>query len=187
MRGVRCRRSGERGAVAVEAALVTPIFLLLIVGIIEFGMVFKDSLAVSSSVRAGARIASAEPRVATFATDAVQQVAREGSAMDMSSVKKMWVYKAAADGTPVGGSGTFDSCSACVKFTWNGTQFVQQSATWSATQQNACQGDPARESVGIYLELDHAAITGLLFKHLTLAEHTVMNLEPIPTTTGCKP
>ena len=45
---------------------------------IEFGLAFKDQLAMTSAVRAGARIASAEPRSATFATDAASQVATRG-------------------------------------------------------------------------------------------------------------
>ena len=39
-----------------------PALLLLIVGLLEFGLAFKDQLAITSAVRAGARIASAEPR-----------------------------------------------------------------------------------------------------------------------------
>ena len=81
------RRRSQQGAVAVEAAIITPLFILLVFGIIEFGMVFKDFLAVTSSVRAGARMASAEPRNLNFAQDAADQVAREGGALNMSKIK----------------------------------------------------------------------------------------------------
>ena len=106
----------DRGVAAVEAAIVTPIFLLVVIGVIEFGLAFKDQLAVTSAVRAGARIASAEPRTTTFATDAAAQVAREGSALDMSNVQALWVYQADASGHPVGAGGTFNSCATnCVR------------------------------------------------------------------------
>lgn len=180
------RNRRQRGVVAVEAALVTPIIIVLLLGIIEYGLVFKDMLAVSSSVRAGARMASAEPRIGTFATDAVSQVAREGSALDMDDVRELWVYKAADDGTPVGGSFAA-GCTTCVKFTWDGSQFVPQTTGWTAIQQNACQGDANRDRVGVYLKVEHHSISGLLFDKLDLSEHTVMALEPIPTTQGCKP
>lgn len=186
----RLRKRNSLGAVAVEAALVTPLFLLLVFGILEFGLLFKDWLAVSSSVRAGTRMASAEPRVATFGADAVAQVAREASALNMGAIEELWVYNAELDGTPVGGGGTFDSCSECIKYTWDASTsaFVEQGgATWAHTNQNACQGDPNRDSVGVYMEIKHSSITGLIFKDLTLSEHTVMGLEPIPATQGCKP
>src|SRR5690348_3474065 len=101
----------DDGVTAVEAAIVVPVFLLLVVGIIEFGLAFKDQLAVTSAVRAGARIASAEPRFASFATDAASQVAREGSAIDMNDVEQLWVFKADSTGHPIGSGGTFGSCT----------------------------------------------------------------------------
>ncbi len=184
----------ERGAVAVEAALVTPLILLILFGIIEFGLLLKDDLAVTSSVRAGARMASAEPRTASFAQDAADQVAREGSALDMKLVKELWVYRAdptylSTRGTPLGGGGTFNACSACVKFVWSGPQkkfVVSGTPTWGATSQNACAGDSNRDSVGVFLKFDHPAITNMFFRNFTLTSHTVMSLEPIPSSVPCK-
>jgi Flp pilus assembly protein TadG len=187
---LRSRLGGaaERGAVAVEAALVTPFILLIFFGIIEYGMLFKDWLAATSSVRAGARIASAEPRVTTFAQDAADQSAREGAALDFSTLQKFWVYKSDAAGFPVGGNGSFSDCTVCVKFTWNATskKLVPASDTWSSTTQNACQGDANHDRIGVYMALGHPSITGLLFSSITIKEHTVMNLEPMSSTTGCK-
>ncbi len=188
-RPARRRHRSSRGAVAVEAALVTPIFILLVFGTIEFGMLFKDWLAMSSSVRAGARLASAEPRMSTFATDAASNVAREATALDMSGFKALWVYRAAADGTPIGGNGSFSNCTQCWKFSWNAStrQFDVASSSWPSTSQNACQGDPGQDSIGVYLKIDHPSVTGLIFDSIPLEERAVMRLEPIPTTRGCKP
>jgi Flp pilus assembly protein TadG len=184
----RVRLAAERGAVAVEAALVTPFLLLILFGIIEYGMLFKDWLAATSSVRAGARMASAEPRIATFAQDAADQAAHEGAALDMSTLQKFWVYKSDAAGFPIGGSGSFNSCSVCVTYTWNSVtkKLVEATNTWPSTAQNACAGDSGHDRIGIYMQLKHAAVTGLLFSSITIKEHTVMNLEPMPMTSGCK-
>jgi hypothetical protein len=172
--------------VAVEAALVTPLMLAIVLGILEFGMVFKDSLTMSSAVRAGARLASAEPRVSTFATDAAAQVANEATALNMGNVSELWVYDAEPDGTPVGDTGNFDDCTKCVKFTWDGSQFVEETTSWVATDHNACQGDSDRDMVGVYLEVEHPSISNLFFNTLVLSEHTVMSLEPIPSMQVCK-
>ena len=45
----------DSGATAVEFALVAPILLLLVFGIIEYGLWFSDSLATRQGVREAAR------------------------------------------------------------------------------------------------------------------------------------
>ena len=53
------RRSadGEDGAAAVEFALVVPLLLLLLFGIISFGMIFAQQLSLTNAARQGARVA----------------------------------------------------------------------------------------------------------------------------------
>jgi hypothetical protein len=54
--GGRLRRGrGERGASAVEFALVLPLLLLVMAGIVDYGMFFNNSLNVRQGVREAAR------------------------------------------------------------------------------------------------------------------------------------
>jgi TadE-like protein len=190
-RGRARRRS--RGAAAVEAALILPLLIMLVFAILEFGFLFKDWLAVTSSVRAGARIASAEPRLATFATDAAAQVAKEGAALGFDANTVLWVYEADTDGYPIGDPNNFSVCpsTSCIKYKWSAGGFVLQSGSWPALNQNACQGDAGHDSVGIFLSVKDQAITKMFFDSMTLKSRTVMSLEPIPatnlSTNGCKP
>jgi len=181
-------RRGDRGAVAVEAALVTPIFVLLLFGIIEFGMFFKDYLAVSSASRAGVRIASAEPRIATYADDAAAAVLQEGSALNPNRIEEIWVYDADSNGYPVGGTSDFTSCSKCVKYHYDSSTETMKkySDSWPAITQNACAKDVNRDSVGIYVQYTYNSVTGLIFEAVGIRDHTVMSLEPIPATQTCK-
>jgi len=182
---------GERGGAAVEAAIVTPVILAMLFGIIELGFLFKDYLAVAGSVRAGVRIASANPRRATFAQVAADDVAATGTAANLGDVKQMWVYKAdPASDKPIGYT-TFADCSICVKFRWDtGTRaFVPISDNWAATSQNACSssstgGPPDR--IGVYVQLKHDAFTKLVFDTITISEASILTLEPMPFLTGCK-
>ena len=97
------RRRRERGAAAVEAVLVTPIFVLLVLGIIEFALFFQNNLSASDAVKAGVRMASAEGRNANFAQDAADRVATAGGAMNKNNIEELWVYKAnATDEFPQG-------------------------------------------------------------------------------------
>lgn len=52
----RARR--ENGQAVVELALILPIFLLLLLGIVQFGTVFRDYIALTDATRVGARQAS---------------------------------------------------------------------------------------------------------------------------------
>ena len=174
---------------AVEAAIITPIFLLLVIGIIEFGLAFKDQLAITSAVRAGARIASAEPRIATFATDAAAQVAREGAAIDMTDVKALWVYQADASGHPIGAGGTFDSCATnCVQFTWNGSQDVRAERRVVGRDRRRTPARARRTASASTCRSTIPASPRRSSTRSGCSSYTVMRFEPIPTlqTGGCK-
>jgi Flp pilus assembly pilin Flp len=176
----------EDGAAMVEFALVLPLLLLLLFGIIEWSFVFRDSLTVASATRAGARTASAMPRNATFADSTARAVATAIDALPDDAVQELWVYKAGPTGMPVGRT-DFASCTSCVRYRWDGDadRFVRQSgATWDPTSQDACAGET--DAVGIWLKVHHRFLTSFFGPDMDLTDHTVMNLEPIPILQGCR-
>jgi Flp pilus assembly protein TadG len=184
---------GDRGASAVEAAIVTPVIMVLLFGIIELGFVFKDYLAVAGAVRAGVRTASANPRMATFAQVAANKVAQTGGAMNFSDVQQLWVFKVDPTTNQTIGFSNFSDCNFCVKFSWDsGTNaFVPITGgdTWASTTQNACSlsiGGPL-DRIGVYLRLKHDPFTGLVLKTIYISEASILSLEPMPVSSGCKP
>ena len=50
----------EKGASAVEFALVLPIFIMLVFGIFQFGIAFNNWIAITHAAREGARLAAVE-------------------------------------------------------------------------------------------------------------------------------
>jgi TadE-like protein len=52
------KRNSDRGAAAVEFALVVPVLLIVVFGIIDFGRMLSAQLQVSEAAREGARAAS---------------------------------------------------------------------------------------------------------------------------------
>jgi Flp pilus assembly protein TadG len=46
----------ERGAIAVEFAILLPVLLILLMGIIEFGLAFNTQITLTQAAREGARI-----------------------------------------------------------------------------------------------------------------------------------
>lgn len=69
---------GERGSQLIEFALVLPLLLLVVLGILDFGLLFQRYEAVTNAAREGARIAvledyqpsDVESRVAQYIADA---------------------------------------------------------------------------------------------------------------------
>lgn len=53
----RARRRTDRGAVAIEFALLLPVMLLILGGIIDFGRAFFTQITVTNAAREGARAA----------------------------------------------------------------------------------------------------------------------------------
>ena len=66
---------GGRGAAAVEFALVVPLLLLLVLGLITTGMTYSDHVAATNAVREGARYgAAADITSGTWATSVRSRV-----------------------------------------------------------------------------------------------------------------
>lgn len=94
------------------------LLLTLVFGIIEFSLVMRDKIAVTSAARDGGRTASAEPRAAGYndpitntpasitglVPDAVKSVAASLTGIPKASIKGIWVYQAGANGQPVNGN-----------------------------------------------------------------------------------
>jgi Flp pilus assembly protein TadG len=178
----------DRGAVAVETAFISILLITLLFGIIESSLLFKDWLGVSAAARAGARMGASQPRSASFAQDSANQVTNALSGMTPANIQEVWVYRTTGTtGKP--DSGSFASCSVCVKYTWNAGihSLAQFSGNWLNTSQNACAGDPLRDSLGVYVKYRHSSPLGFFFNNATVSESTVMWLEPWFATATCKP
>lgn len=72
---IRSRKQLRRkGTVSVEAALLMPLLITLLFGIIEFGFIFKDLLMIHQAAREGARVAAVGATIAEI-TSRVQDSA----------------------------------------------------------------------------------------------------------------
>jgi Flp pilus assembly protein TadG len=184
-RGTRLK--GDDGSALVEAAIVLPIVVLMIFGIVEIGFLFRSATIVSTSSRSGARLAAAQyGGASTVASqDNVMDNVRLTVEKDLTSRASddtpivLWIYKADVNGNPP--SGNFASCgSPCYVYTWNaGTgHFTKTSGTWTTAV--AC--GLAHDSVGVYVKATHLPIGFTsTFGAFNINERTVMRLEPSNT------
>jgi hypothetical protein len=206
----KARRLRERGAVAIETALVMPLLLAVLFGIVEMSLLIRDHVAVTSAVRVGSRIASAaadagpgtcetgstappctsasSPALAQAAADAIQ---RAGTAMPADSIDYILVYKANAQGFPGAAGNTTmpTSCSgipACVKFVWrdSANAFRYAGGAWDSKSINACVNES--DTLGVYLRATHKFVTGMFGATMGLGDRSVMRFEPL-SEDACKP
>lgn len=87
------RAADNRGFALVEAAFVTPVFFALMFGVVEVGLAMNDYLAVSSTVRAGSRMASAMGNEKGADVYTILQISRESSAISRSDIVRVVIYK----------------------------------------------------------------------------------------------
>lgn len=197
------RRAGERGAVAVEAALLIPVLVIIALGMIETALLLRDYVTSTNLARAGARVASAEPRYGTvaghlngpsFAQDAADSMERSASTLPRSAIDYIYIYRADSSGQPV------SACpgSDCLYYKWEDLpapgRFAFKGGTWNPADINACLADKDAQSVGVRVQVDHpwvvkffpgtgtkvSAQTVMKFEPL-LADHTFAGVAP-----GCK-
>lgn len=87
-------RERTRGQAMVEFTLMLPLILVLGVGILEFGMLFKDHMGIHYASREGARLgaaASQDPLADCFILDAVSTTMKT---MDINKLVLVRVYRA---------------------------------------------------------------------------------------------
>ncbi len=112
----------SRGQAMVEMAMILPILLLLVLGMLEFGIAFDHNLTLEYATREGARAGAAvangggklgcnsgqSPNAATvdpLIIEAVQRVlTSQGSPVDADQVTQIRIYKANANGDEISGS-----------------------------------------------------------------------------------
>jgi len=82
----------------IEAAIVTPIFLMLIMALAEGGLFMRNYLGLSSTVRAGARSASAVGVDSSADLYIVRSIAQESAALPRNAIQYIVVYKATGFG-----------------------------------------------------------------------------------------
>jgi len=197
------RLSGDHGSIIPEFALVAPFMVLLILGIFEFGMVFRESLNLGAAVRAGARQVTnaGDTRPADFL--ALQGFQTTMSRAKNVTVNRVSIYKTtAANGAPTdatcltivpgaGGAGVSGACNI-----YSATQLNSLGASyltnfgpngscggaawdryWCPLSRNADQGDPP-DYVGFYANVTYRSYTKLLPTTITVTDRAVMRIEP---------
>jgi Flp pilus assembly protein TadG len=186
----------EQGQGTAELALLAPILLMLVFGLVELASLMSDALAMSAASREGARIGGAlvngggalgcasgqSPNAAAVDPNIVAAVERvltgTGTRIALSDVNEIRIWKPTPAGTETSGFVNVWT------YQLNGgpivdgqpLDFVQQSQAWQPCTRNNVT--PA-ESIGVTVSYNYRARTPLrfftsVFNQFTIRERTVM-------------
>lgn len=101
---LRRRRGGaDRGAALLETLLVAPVFFAVILGIFEFGVIYRDVITTSDAAASGARMGAVlGPRPTDSGVSAdyeiVRQVRNSLAGMPVEWIDRVVIFKAAGPG-----------------------------------------------------------------------------------------
>lgn len=110
------RSAKEKGAVAVEFALVLPIFLMLVLGIFEFGRAFNIQVSLSEAARESARYAAVHYADSGFSAGAAQAVGVAAAPSVALGAPNIGISYRKADGSVAAACGSGVSAVSTVTF-----------------------------------------------------------------------
>ncbi len=171
------RARSDRGAAIVEAVLVTPLFLILVLGIVELGPLFMNWNAIHGASREGARVGS----VAGTAPNADWQILADIARRRRASIARLnyvIVFKATTpNDTPTAacmsqaagsGSGVSNICNIyyLADFSRPAADFgtgigSAADSKWSAIDRVDWSDGPP-DLIGVYVSTRHQTLTGFI-------------------------
>lgn len=197
------RLSGDQGSALVEAGLLSPVFLFLLLAIIEYGFYFGSYLAVGRAAADAARTASVMGNAPDADYEIVQSIRTSLAALPVTDVKKIIVFNANARGPRSTADVEGAACSpmtdapvATLNSGCNGytgvSSFLEPKVRFGCAAPNtlsqgfcptsrkvafAAPGGPP-DYVGIYIRYEHGFITGLFGDSQTIQETVITRVEP---------
>jgi Flp pilus assembly protein TadG len=190
-------RQAERGQSLVEFSLIVPVFLLLLLGMLELGFAFDHDLTLNYASREGARTGAALANgskladcstVDNYVVSAVERVLESSGspiATHMADVTQIRIYKASSSGAE---TSTVNVWTPGAGPTVDGKQlaFRFDHGNWNSCSRSNLQSNP--DSIGISVSYTYRAVTPLAsllrlfggpgWATLPMSDRTVMALNP---------
>ena len=193
------RRTDGKGQTLVEFALVFPIFFVLLMGMIEFGLVFNALLSINFASRDGSLTAAEAGNAVGSDCVILDKVESAiGAPASRSRISKVEIYKADKNGKQIGsfanvynrtGSTTCTlsvgppAVTVTVPYTITGG--AGYADTTRCNVQGGCGGSGGVDTIGVKITYIHNLITpmgsfiGLGISTFTLVESNAMRMEPV--------
>jgi Flp pilus assembly protein TadG len=193
----RARGEGERGQSLVEFSMIVPLFLLLLLGLLELGFAFDHLITLSYASREGARTGSALAsgsklgdctQVDEYVVSAVQRVLDSpGSpvAGHLGDVTEIRIYRADAAGNETSAANVWTPGTG-PSVDGEPLKFTETAYHWAPCTRSNATSNP--DSIGVSVSYTYRAVTPLAsllrlfggagWATLPMSDRTVMALNP---------
>lgn len=183
VRSVLGRSKGfQRGQGLVEFSFMVPVILVLLLGMLEFGLAFTHNMTLEYATREGARVGSAlvngggtlgcgagqspnKNDVDPLIIAAVERVLTSpGSAIQIANIPSIRIFKATAAGDEAGPVNVWTQTLGTGPVPPGGTQnlnFSLTSSSWLACSRTNSTASPGPDSIGVSLVYTYNFTTGL--------------------------
>jgi hypothetical protein len=154
-------RANERGATLVEAAMILPLLLLLVISILELGVAAKDFLTTDFAAKEGARVGAVAGNDPEADCLIVQSIIKGYTATDIAKLDGIRIYQVNDAGNSTGLENTWqfdndpgDDPLDCAD--WNVAE------GWPSISRDVSLGSGAElDIIAIEIDTNHSWITGL--------------------------
>ena len=199
---IRRKRSDQQGQGMIEFAMIVPVFLLILLGLLEFGFIFDQQMTLAYGTREGARSGAAFGHGNTTTMPcgdvdkniiaAVQRVLKgPGSRLTLAPSTRIQLYKATSSGNISGGSVNTWTYTPGAGPTVDGQplDFSPGATNWNACTRKT-DGTVASppDSIGVGIEYSYTLVTPLAAvlgffgpdgpATLPISDRTIMALNP---------
>jgi Flp pilus assembly protein TadG len=151
--GTAARQGGQA---MVEFAMMLPLLVVLAVGILEFGMLFKDHVGIHYAAREGARAGAAASRNPNADCTILRAVSTTMQTMPYDDLQRVRIFRAADDGTCADSPCLEDvyyragSSSTCLE------GWVVDRANWPPDGDPGRRNDPLpTDAIGVTVQFNH--------------------------------
>lgn len=174
----------SRGATMVEAAMVFPILILLVMATLEIGLVFKDFLTISYISREGARVGGIAGDDLDADCAILRGIGTIATAPDLERISEVQIFKADVNGnqglTNVAHFVPGGDPRACTVPSAPGDGWEFDSITWPPTSRQTTVGDPDLDIIGVRVVMSRDWVTGFppFRGSIQIDESTITRLEP---------
>ena len=182
----RRRADGERGAALVETALVALPLLTMSLGLVEFGRMWSDSMALDRASRSAARVAAQLGDDPRSDREALRSLVSNIDGQDRVEVEYVIIFEVGTGGmAPACETGSQSTCNHYTAAQLADLDLdshwecggVAHDGSWCPTTREAELHAPI--DLGVKIVAKRAAVTGLFSDEFDLSTTTIFRLNPI--------
>ena len=185
----------------MEAAILTPIFLVVLFGVLEFGSTFRDYLTLSNTATAATRQEAIQGANHQADWETLKAIKKASGAFPLSDINYVVVWKASGpnDKVPTAcktasqtvGTAAAPTAGSCNRFTVadinaaNGASWTCAGSDpikyWCPTTRQVgltSNGGSGPDYLGVYVSMTHKYATGFFGRSITLTDSSITKLEP---------